>query len=153
MSADTVTSILVRRGKRIGVALLTISMTVALGAAGIVAYQAASVSGTKPVASQAPTKGRIPDNAWRSDGTVDRALLPDFVSALGRDGTIVGYVPSDRAVPDSPSSDPIPVFAGDLKTMVGYMYPGRGFVALGTDYRDVPELPVETPSSPDSEPH
>jgi hypothetical protein len=132
--------------------LLTISMTVALGAAGIVAYQAASVSGAKPVATKAPTKGPIPENAWRPDGTVDRALLPDFVSALGRDGTIAGYVPSDKAVPDSPSSDPIAVFGDDLETVVGYMYPGRGFVPLGADYQEVPELPVETPSSPDLEP-
>lgn len=149
---SAVTGILKRPVKRIGLALLSIGMTVALGAAGIAAYQAATVSGAKPVVTEAPTKGSIPENAWRPDGTVDRALLPDFVSALGRDGTMVGYVSSEKAVPDSPSSDPIAVFGDDLKTVVGYIYAGRGFVPLGADYREVPELPVETPSSPDVEP-
>lgn len=152
MSAQPVTGKTARRVRRIGLALLSIGLTVALGAAGIAAYQAATVSGSKPAATKALTKGPIPESAWRADGTVDRALLPDFVSTVGRDGTIVGYVPSDKAVPDSPSSEPVAVFGDDLKTVVGYMYAGRGFVPLGVDYREVPELPVETPSAPDLEP-
>lgn len=86
-----------------------------------------------------PTKGAIPRG-----GDITDALVPDFVSALGRDGvTIAGYVPKGYLLepfditPGNPSnpphSEPQPVYGEDLTTLVGHMVPGVGFVALGSE--------------------
>lgn len=92
-----------------------------------------------------PTKGPIPLDATPPEGgTMNDALVPDFVSAWDRDGvTIAGYVPKRYIIagPDltpggSPSNPPQPlpepVYGEDLTTLVGHMVPGVGFVALGS---------------------
>jgi hypothetical protein len=153
MSTPRLTEIMITNGKRVALALVTIVIAIGLGAAGISAYQAATASGDQPVATKAPTKGAVPPAAWRADGTVDFSLVPDFVSALARDGSIAGYVPRDIAISDAPQSGPAAVYGDDLVTVVGHMYPGRGFVPLGTDPEQVPEFPVSTPSSPEQPPN
>lgn len=105
-----------------------------------------------------PTSGRIPEQAFRADGSIDRSLVPDFVVALDREGKPVGYVSKDDAIPQegleapsglAPSDRPEKVYGNDLKTIVGYMYPAKGFVPLGTDPETVPTIPVDTtPTSP-----
>jgi hypothetical protein len=95
------------------------------------------------VAWRNPTKGPIPPDASPPEGgELNDALVPDFVSAFGRDGvTIAGYIPKRYLLegggssPGSPSNppqpEPQPVYGEDLTTLVGHMVPGVGFVALG----------------------
>ena len=91
------------------------------------------------------TKGTIPTS---SNGALDSKEIPDFISALGRNGEIVGYIPRAYLVPaqaNQPMSSNVgevaPVYASDLKTLVGHFYPGVGFVALGNS-------PASKPASP-----
>jgi hypothetical protein len=101
-----------------------------------------------------PTKGPIPPEATPPEGgDINDALVPDFVSALARDGvTIAGYVPKKYLleggglVPGSPSdppqSEPEPVYGEDLETLVGHMVPGVGFVAIGSTETAGPTVAV-----------
>lgn len=89
-----------------------------------------------------PTRGRIPDDAVDADGYLDLDKVPDYVPALGRDGATVGWMRKADALP-STSNEPAPVFGDDLRTLVGHMYPARGFVPLGTDPGSVPAIEVE----------
>jgi hypothetical protein len=98
------------------------------------------------------TVGPIPDGAFQPGGPLVSSLVPDFVPASDQNGEIVGYVPKAYIVDgladptDSlgrPQSPNIPVFAADLKTLVGYMVPDKGFVPLGTSPESVPTIPVQ----------
>lgn len=91
----------------------------------------------------APTMGRIPDDAYADDGMLIRERVPDYVAVWNRSGTeIAGYVSKEEAFPP-PSSDwdgtdaPLTVYDGTLKSVVGHMYPGRGFIAIGEDPESV----------------
>jgi hypothetical protein len=77
---------------------------------------------------------------------IDQALVPDFIPASDREGNIVGWVSKHLAVPTDLSLDRsvIPVFADDLRTVVGHMIAGRGFVPLGADPNTVEEFEVTT---------
>jgi hypothetical protein len=87
------------------------------------------------------TYGQMPTPA--RGGQLDLRKVPDFV-AVGSGGKIDGYEPraylfSTAGKPVSPMVGAVgPVYARDLKTLVGHMVPGVGFVPLGR--------------SPDSEP-
>ncbi len=105
-------------------------------------------------ASAAPStsKGRIPAAAFLSNGELDARLVPDFVSAYGRDGiSIAGYVPKEYLLHTNmeavskqlPKLPDIPVYGEDLKTLVGHMIPGKGFVPLGVDPASVPMFGIE----------
>jgi len=98
-----------------------------------------------------PTKGPIPQAAYLATG-IDAALVPDFVPVQSRDGTAVaGYVPKayllGQTTPTGASARPVgdiaPVYADDLTTLVGHMYPDRGFVPLGVDPNSIPTIPVQ----------
>ncbi len=109
---------------------------------------AGSVSGgilvVESIVWRQPTKGPIPENANPPQGgQINDAFVPDFVSAWAGDGvTIAGYVPkrfllrggdlSPGSPSDPPQAEPAPVYADDLKALVGHMVPGVGFVALGS---------------------
>jgi hypothetical protein len=95
------------------------------------------------IAWRQPTKGPIPEDATPpGGGTVNDALVPDFVSVWGSDGvTIAGYAPKRYLLEPSvgsgnpsnpPQSEPVPVYGEDLTTLVGHMVPGVGFVAMGS---------------------
>ena len=89
-----------------------------------------------------PTSGPIPPEAVEN-GAFNKALIPDFIPALDRNGQIAGYVARDLAIPDgAPVNAPIPVYGDDLKTIVGYMHPGRGFVPLGVSVDSAPVIPA-----------
>jgi hypothetical protein len=97
------------------------------------------------------TKGRIPEAAFLANG-IDTALVPDFVPVWGRDGaTVAGYIPKayilgptlPTVTSSRPDGDIAPVYADDLATLVGHMYPSRGFVALGVDPASIPTIPVQ----------
>lgn len=107
--------------------------------------------------SATTTAGSVPSSALQSGGGVDLSKVPAFVSALGQDGQVVGYVPKSQLFPASPNqsvqaSPLLPgesysaptaadmtasnakliytVYGPDLTTVVGHMYPVVGFVPL-----------------------
>jgi hypothetical protein len=79
------------------------------------------------------TKGTIPPP---TNGTIETTTIPDFISVTG-DGKIVGYAPRDYLFPSAGSDQNnlvggvVPVYGPDLKTLVGHMYPGIGWVPIG----------------------
>lgn len=97
------------------------------------------VAGSATAGVLIPSKGPIPVAV---NGTLPWNLVPDYVSVTGPNGKIVGYAPrSDvliapslvgKPVPNGSGSTPIPVYARNLTTLVGHMYPGVGYVPLGT---------------------
>jgi hypothetical protein len=118
---------------------------------------AMAVAAVTVAGSPAPSKGQIPDSAWSSTGGLDLSQVPDYVSQLGRDGTIVGYV-SKVALTDPtggardalgrPMAATWPVFADDLKTVVGHAVPDKGFIPLGVDPASVDSIPVRVAPAP-----
>jgi hypothetical protein len=85
-----------------------------------------------------PSKGPIPVAVH---GKLPWNLVPDYISVSGPNGKVVGYAPrSDLLLPTSyvgpaPNgfgSMPIPVYASNLITLVGHLYPGHGYVPLGS---------------------
>jgi hypothetical protein len=77
-----------------------------------------------------------------ADGSIDTAQLPDFIPVVTNDGS-AGYVLRAALMDAVHGSGVHTVFGEDLRTVVGHMYPGRGFVPLGID----PETVAQTPSS------
>lgn len=94
-----------------------------------------------------PTKGPIPAAAHRPDGTIDESLVPDYVSVAGPSEGTVGYVQKRFALGGSDQAV-VPVYGEDLRTVVGHLVAGRGFVPLGVDPATAPERPALTPSPP-----
>lgn len=83
-----------------------------------------------------PTRGPIPADAIPPDGgQIDFSRVPDYIPAVGPDGADVGWVSADLAVPVKPVGDRrvIPVYADDLRTVVGHMVAMHGFVPVGTE--------------------
>ena len=115
-----------------GIAMIAIVAAVALGS------------------SRTPTKGPIPDAAFRPGQPMDLSTVPDFVPALDRSGNVAGYVRKEMLTTSPPTtieagrpvSQEVPVYADDLVTLVGHMVPGKGFVPSGTDPESVPNIPV-----------
>jgi hypothetical protein len=116
------------------------------------------------IAWRQPTKGPIPDGATPPEGgTINDALVPDFVSVWSSDGaTVAGYAPKEYLLHPSvgpgnpPQPEPVPVYGEDLTTLIGHMVPGAGFVALGaTAVPARPSVsvgPSVAPSAPSSTP-
>jgi hypothetical protein len=89
------------------------------------------------------SKGPLPDNAWNEDGTLNWAVIPDFISVTNGDA-IGGWVRATDVLPTDgsfPLPDVVAVYGDDLTTLVGHMYPDVGFVPLGSD-------PAKAGSSP-----
>lgn len=83
-----------------------------------------------------PSKGTMPPQADRQQNAV---AMPDFIAVGGRNGEIVGYVSKDyflqeRAGPGRGAADPWPVYGDDLRTIVGYLVSGKGFVPRAAVY-------------------
>jgi hypothetical protein len=101
-----------------------------------------------------PTKGTMPpgDVDWRNAASV----APDFIAVWDRDGVrIAGYVPrsylfpAPTVVPIGAEDPPMPVYAADLRTLVGHMVAGKGFVPVGVDPASIADIPVEAgPAGP-----
>jgi hypothetical protein len=93
-------------------------------------------------ATAAATKGPIPASAWVGNG-INYAAVPDYIPATDSTGATRGWVSKKLAIPQgTPDDSPIPVYADDLQTIVGHMYPGIGFVAVGVSPAAVPRKPV-----------
>lgn len=99
--------------------------------------------GAIPAISEAPpTFGTIPDEAWVDDGSVNMDIVPDFVAAEARDGSLAGYVSAQDILGEAPSAShsAIPVVDKNLD-LVGHMVPGRGFVPVGQPFDSVERFP------------
>jgi hypothetical protein len=116
-------------------ALVAVGLIVATG----------SRSGHSIVRLVAETKGTVP---LPTNGKVNIKKTPDFIATLGHNGGIAGYIPRAYLfpVPNQPvkSGYIAPVYASNLKTLVGYSYPLVGFVALG-------QSPLSQPCTPGGE--
>lgn len=121
---------------------------------GLVAASAAGAQGDQPTfgrmsdeAFLVPAPGRHGMAAGKAQPHgVDMAKIPDFVETTDRGGLLVGYVkktdlfPIDGQVVLMPKVQP--VYTRDGKTVVGAMYPDRGFVRAGQDPGAVPTVPT-----------
>ncbi len=81
-----------------------------------------------------PTKGTL---APATPGTaVNVAAAPDFIAVASAGGGIAGYAPSALVFGGGPTNGyvgeapDVPVYAADLRTLVGYVVAGGGFVPL-----------------------
>lgn len=99
------------------------------------------VAGYAGAASPQPTFGPIPAEAMVAGSRPDLAKIPDYVSVLGQDGEIAGYVskadlfPDPRLAPTSPEeavsrsvAQPIPVYDSGRR-VIGHWAGQQGFVA------------------------
>ncbi len=74
-------------------------------------------------------------------GRIDLATVPDFVAVANRSGRLAGYARRSAIFPGASApvagvpvgGGVVTVYASDLKTVVGHVYPGVGFVVIGTD--------------------
>lgn len=98
------------------------------------------------------SKGTMPPPG--PNGQVDANSAPDFIAVAGRDGSVAGYMRKEALLPPagvgSPGDAAWPVYGEDLRTVVGQMVPGKGFVPAGVDPATIPAIPVQT--APSSEP-
>lgn len=80
------------------------------------------------------SRGPVPDSARRPNGEIDLSRVPDFIPALDGDRQ-AGWIWAAAVLPSEgePRADIVPVYADDLATLVGHMYPGVGFVGLGEE--------------------
>jgi hypothetical protein len=92
------------------------------------------------------SKGTIPPPG--ANGEVDASAAPDFLAVAGNGPGIAGYARQEDML--DPGDGPFPVFADDLRTVVGQMIPGRGFVPAGVDPESVPTFAVEVGPSGNS---
>ena len=101
---------------------------------------AATLAPGGPVQGEPPTVGVMP--------TASGAPMPDFIPVAAREGDgIAGYIatrdmPTDGSSPWWYQEPPVPVYASDLHTLVGFMFASKGFVPLGVDPNDVPDVAV-----------
>ena len=109
-----------------------------------------AVAGGAGAAALLPSKGPVPIS---SSGSINWSKVPDFVSIVS-DGKTVGYAPRGYVIGNPPGSKQssdlgtkaVPIYASDLKTLVGHVYPGVGFVPLGESPSSVPCMVEPTPS-------
>ena len=74
------------------------------------------------------TKGTMPPPG--PNGAVDPSAMPDFIAVAGDVGR-VGWV--EKAAVTDVSDRTWPVYGDDLRTVVGHLVPGKGFVPTGVD--------------------
>jgi len=100
--------------------------------------------------SPAPTKGRIPNEAYEgSDINIDK--VPDYIVAYSRDGSECGYVHKRdlfaELSPAGVSERRLVVVDDTLTKVVGHMVSGRGFVPLGKSDDQIPRFEkIEEPT-------
>ena len=85
-------------------------------------------------ASRDPTMGTMPPLPSTGPGA-EQWTMPDFIAVAGPSGG-VGYAPRALVLGTGPTNGyvggppDVPVYAADLRTLVGYWMSGRGFVPL-----------------------
>ena len=112
----------------------------------VIAVTAVAMLAGPATSDTKPTFGEIPEEAWLPDGTVILELVPDYVSALDRDGEIAGFVRATDILTedagDTSAGGAIPVVDSDLE-LVGHMVDDRGFVPIGSPFASVPKLEIQ----------
>lgn len=109
----------------------------------VIAMPACGGDAPEPTPSQAVltfTRGPVPESARRPDGSIDLSQVPNFIPAAGGDRN-VGWIWSADVLPP-PGEDRVEVvtvYADDLTTVVGRMFPGVGFVPLGSERALLPD--------------
>ncbi len=100
----------------------------------------AAFIGAALLAACAPSasKGTMPPPG--PNGEVNASSAPDFLAVAGRDAGIAGYARKEDVL--SPGDAAFPVFGDDLRTVVGQMVPGKGFIPAGVDPNTVTKFPV-----------
>lgn len=91
-------------------------------------------------AALAFTRGPVPDSARLPDGSIDHSQVPDFIPAVDGDRT-VGWIWSADILPADGQDrvEVVTVYADDLMTVVGRMFPDVGFVPLGSEDEMLPD--------------
>ncbi len=108
-----------------------------------VALTACGSEAPEPTPSRAAinfTRGPVPDSARLQNGNIDLSQVPDFIPAVGGDRN-VGWIWSADVLPP-PGEDRVEivtVYADDLTTVIGRMFPSVGFVPLGSEDHMLPD--------------
>lgn len=86
------------------------------------------------------TRGPVPDSARLPDGSIDHSQVPDFIPAVDGDRN-VGWIWSADAMPADGEErvEVVSVYADDLTTVIGRMFPGVGYVPLGSEDEMLPD--------------
>jgi PASTA domain len=105
------------------------------------------IAGGAAAAATIPTSGPVPTT---QSGSIDWQNVPDFIS-VAANGNVVGYAPRLDVLPFPEANGlttglgaTVPVYKGDLQTLVGHVYPGIGYVPLGSSPSSVPCQPETT---------
>jgi len=136
----------------------TVVVPNAVGMTSTAAFAAMKVVGLY-VTSESEKSGTVPNGNVMSQlpgpgVKVQRGSQVTIISSVGPDGTAstsgappyVAPTPGDIAAQNAGLI--IPVYARDLKTLVGHMYPDKGFVPLGESPDAVPDVPATTLTVP-----
>jgi hypothetical protein len=96
------------------------------------------------------TKGSMPPPG--PHGVVEVSAAPEFIVAADRGSGVAGYARREDVL--SGTDRAFPVYGYDLRTVVGQVVPGKGFIPVGVDPNTVPKIPVQvgpaTQHSPDA---
>lgn len=86
------------------------------------------------------SRGPVPESARLADGSIDLSQVPDFIPAAGETGN-VGWIWSADVLPPPGNAavEIVTVFADDLVTPIGRMYPNVGFVPFGAEDEMLPD--------------
>jgi hypothetical protein len=139
------------RMSRLAVLTSFVAVLVVVGAVALITGVFAP--GTPAHTGSAMTVGGVQPS---KNGQIDLRAVPDFVK-VSSGGELVGYEPRAFVFPSasSPVNSPVspklgavgPVYARNLKTLIGHEYPGIGFVPVGTSPSDQPCVNEYTISS------
>lgn len=118
----------------------SVSAGFAVLALGISACAAEAPQPVSTAPATAFTRGPVPESARKADGSIDLSQVPDFIPAAGENGN-VGWIWSADVLPPPGEAavEIVTVYADDLVTPVGRMYPDVGFVPLGAEDEMLPD--------------
>jgi len=113
-----------------------------------------ATQGWNRMGAPSPTRGTVPRSAFNT-GRVDMSKIPDYVATaalhVGK-AVVVGYIPkgylfspgrgrSARFGQREPGGV-APVYASNLKTLIGHEYPSIGFVPISNSPASMPCVPI-----------
>jgi hypothetical protein len=111
---------------------------------------------TNDETARQPTKGPVPPFPGGGITSEQMAQVPDYVPTVDSGTKVLGYVSKCDLgyCPDRPvrPGQVETVYGEDLQTVVGHMYPNKGFVPLGTNPADAPSDSPTTYTSPPRSP-
>ena len=100
-----------------------------------------------PASHEQPTKGPLPAFHFVDGVMTPISPIPDYVEVHPNGYAKKcesGYVSFNRDCGFRPPPQVVTVYGPDLRTVVGHLYNNKGFVPLGTNPADVPDLPTTT---------